>query len=71
MKEPAIMKSKKINLYEHVADTIARLINQGTFQPGDRVPSIRALSRQMHVSIATVMEAYRCLEDRELIEARP
>jgi DNA-binding transcriptional MocR family regulator len=71
MKEPAIMKSKKINLYEQVADTIARLINQGTFQPGDRVPSIRALSRQMHVSIATVMEAYRCLEDRELIEARP
>jgi len=65
------MKSKKINLYEQVADTIARLINQGTFQPGDRVPSIRALSRQMHVSIATVMEAYRCLEDRELIEARP
>jgi len=65
------MKSKKINLYEKVADDLARLIDQGTFRPGDRIPSVRGLSRQMNISIATVMEAYRLLEDRELIEARP
>lgn len=65
------MKNKEINLYEKVADNIAHLIDRGTFRPGDRVPSIRGLSRQMNVSIATVLEAYRLLEDRDLIEARP
>ena len=65
------MKGKEIHLYEKVADDLARLIDQGTFRPGDRIPSIRGLSRQRGVSIATVMEAYRLLEDRDLIEARP
>ena len=65
------MKNKGINLYEAVAGHITGLIEQGTFRPGDRIPSIRGLSRQKKVSITTVMEAYRLLEDRELIEARP
>lgn len=65
------MKGKTINLYEKVAEDMAQLIDQGTFRPGDRIPSIRLLSRQRKVSIATVMEAYRLLEDRGLIEARP
>ena len=65
------MKNKEFNLYEKVAADMARLIDQGTFRPGDRIPSIRGLSRQKKVSITTVMEAYRLLEDRELIEARP
>jgi DNA-binding transcriptional MocR family regulator len=65
------MKNKEINLYEKVADNLAGLIDQGIFRPGDRIPSIRGLSLQKKVSITTVMEAYRLLEDRELIEARP
>jgi DNA-binding transcriptional MocR family regulator len=65
------MKNKEFNLYEKVAADMARLIDQGTFRPGDRIPSIRGLSRQKNVSMTTVMEAYRLLEDRELIEARP
>jgi len=59
------------NLYEQVADRIAGLIEQRTFRPGDRIPSVRHLSRQFRVSITTVTQAYRCLEDRGLIEARP
>ncbi len=47
------------------------MIDQGAFHMGDRIPSIRALSRQLDVSISTVMEAYRLMEDRGLIEARP
>jgi len=71
MKEQALAKDKKINLYEKVADEVARSIDQGTFRPGDRVPSIRGISRRVQVSISTVLEAYRLLEDRQLIEARP
>jgi DNA-binding transcriptional MocR family regulator len=58
-------------LYDHVAAEIADLIARGTYAPGDRIPSIRALSRKLRVSINTVMEAYAQLEARRLVEARP
>lgn len=58
-------------LYEKVANEIARLIEQGTFRAGDRVPSIRQLSKKFAVSINTIMQAYTMLEDKRLIEARP
>src|SRR6185369_15415173 len=58
-------------LYEQVALEISGLIEQGTFRAGDRVPSIRQLSRRFDVSINTVMQAYTLMEDQRLIEARP
>jgi DNA-binding transcriptional MocR family regulator len=58
-------------LYERVAERIQTLIQSGTLQPGERVPSVRKLSAQFAVSVSTVLEAYRLLEDRALIEARP
>lgn len=59
------------NLYEQVADRLHALIREGTLQPGDRLPSVRKLKAQLAVSVSTVMEAYRLLEDRGLICARP
>ena len=58
-------------LYEQVANRICYLIEQGTLRPGEKVPSIRSLSKQLQVSINTVKEAYSQLEDRQFIEARP
>jgi DNA-binding transcriptional MocR family regulator len=58
-------------LYEQVAGRVTGLIDQGTFETGGRIPSVRKLSGQLGVSISTVMEAYRLLEDRGVIEARP
>ena len=58
-------------LYEDVADRVGTLIEDGTLRPGDRIPSVRRLHGQWSVSISTVLEAYRLLEDRGLIEARP
>jgi len=58
-------------LYERVADHISQLIDQGTLQAGERLPSIRKLSSQMDVSISTVLQAYMILENRKSIEARP
>lgn len=57
-------------LYERVAGEMAGLIEQGTFRVGDKVPSIRQLSRRFDVSINTAMQAYAVLEDRRVIEAR-
>ncbi len=58
-------------LYQDVADRVGALIEDGTMRPGDRIPSVRRLHGQWSVSVSTVLEAYRLLEDRGLIEARP
>ncbi len=58
-------------LYEQVADRIQSLIREGTLAPGDRLPSVRKLKQQLSVSMSTVLEAYRLLEDRGIITARP
>ncbi len=58
-------------LYEQIADRIARLIRKGTYRTGERIPSVRTLSRQMDVSISTIVKAYFHLENQGLIEARP
>ena len=58
-------------LYKRVALRISELIEHGTLRPGERIPSVRRLSEREEVSIATVMQAYRVLESRGLIEARP
>lgn len=58
-------------LYEQVAERLQRLITDGTLKPGDRLPSVRKLRQQLSVSTSTVLEAYRLLEDRGLIMARP
>ncbi|MEW5867859.1 MAG: PLP-dependent aminotransferase family protein [Chloroflexota bacterium] len=57
--------------YESLAANLARMIEGGTFRPGERIPSVRQMSRQHRVSISTVLQAYYLLEDRGLIEARP
>lgn len=62
---------EKDHLYEAIADDLTGLIEAGTFRPGDRLPSVRQLSRQKQVSVSTVLQAYMLLEDRSLIEARP
>jgi len=59
------------HLYEKVAHQITGLIEQGTLQPGERIPSVRRFSAQHGISISTVMQAYALLEDKGLIEARP
>src|SRR5512133_257368 len=57
--------------YEQVSARMSEMIEKGTYRAGERIPSIRALSRQMRVSVNTVMESYGRLENSGLIEARP
>jgi DNA-binding transcriptional MocR family regulator len=57
--------------YEEVADLIARLVDSGTLAPGSRAPSLREISEQQRVSLSTALQAYRLLEDRGVLQARP
>jgi DNA-binding transcriptional MocR family regulator len=63
--------SAQINLYEHLADELGALIADRVFAPGDRLPSIRHLAQQKRLSISTVLQALRLLEDRGLVDVRP
>lgn len=61
----------KPHRYEQIAQFIGDLLETGTLQPGMRAPSLRAIARQNKASLSTVIQAYRLLEDRGILEARP
>lgn len=61
----------KTPLYLQLARSLEEQMGRGVLRPGDRLPSVRSLSRQQGVSISTVLEAYMWLENRGAIESRP
>ncbi|MFN8382458.1 MAG: PLP-dependent aminotransferase family protein [Anaerolineales bacterium] len=58
-------------LYRSLANNIISLIEKDTYRVGERIPSVRQLSKQQRVSISTVLQAYLWLENQGWIEARP
>jgi DNA-binding transcriptional MocR family regulator len=57
--------------YERLADDVAGLIAGGVLRAGERLPSVRRLAQERRVSISTAVQAFRQLEMRGLVEARP
>ncbi len=57
--------------YQELARIISELIEGGTLRPGMRAPSVRQIAAERGMSISTVLQAYRLLEDRGVLEARP
>ncbi|MBS1681500.1 MAG: PLP-dependent aminotransferase family protein [Bacteroidetes bacterium] len=68
-------KAKKFAPRDHkyttVADRIGRLIENGAMKVGDKLLSVRALSKEQDISLSTAFQAYYHLEAKGLIEARP
>ena len=62
---------RKVPLYEKFAQDLEDQVRAGTFPVGARIPSIREASVQQEISFSTVLQAYRLLENRGVIEARP
>jgi len=63
--------NSKVLRYQELAEKLASLIRQGTYPPGERIPSVRQMSREQNLSISTVLQAYSLLESQGLIESRP
>ncbi len=57
-------------LSDRLRDRILNALHLGLLHPGDRLPSIRALWREMGVDHRVVAQAYRTLEDEGLVEVR-
>src|SRR5215475_9831801 len=65
------MRRTPVYRYEELASFITGLVDTGTLLPGSRVPSLREISERQRTSLSTALQAYRTLEDRGVLEARP
>ncbi|HJU49324.1 MAG TPA: PLP-dependent aminotransferase family protein, partial [Pseudogulbenkiania sp.] len=65
------LASANLTLYQQLAEDLSLAISRGTLPPGSRLPSVRRTAESRRLSLNTVVAAYRVLEDRGLIEARP
>lgn len=61
----------RVRLYEAIIRTLERLITEGHYRPGDRLPSEREMARAFKVSRTAVREAMSVLESAGLVDVRP
>lgn len=59
-----------IPLYVQIADRIRIAVATGDMVPGGALPSVRQLASQLRVNPATVVQAYRELEEVGVVESR-
>jgi DNA-binding transcriptional MocR family regulator len=71
MASPLRYENVSMTLYVNLAEMLGSRIENGFYRPGDRLPSVRALSVEHGVSLSTVQQAYRVLEDSGLALPRP
>jgi len=57
-------------LSEQLSAAIGERIHRGWLAPGTRLPTVRALARDLELAPNTVAKAYRALEDQGLIVGR-
>lgn len=53
----------RIPIYEQIKEQIIMLINTGVYNPGDRLPSIRSLSKELNINVNTIKRAFSELEE--------
>ena len=57
--------------FERIVKEIRTRIESGQLQPGDRIPSARAITREWGVAVATATRALAALRQEGLVTARP
>ena len=66
----AIDLNNPVPVYLQIADEIRRAVAAGVYQPGEMIPSLRAMALQLVVNPNTVQRAYEELEREGLIQVR-
>ena len=57
--------------YRQLVDQVRQALRLGILRPGDRLPTVRDVVRQIAINPNTVHRAYRELEQQGLTEGRP
>jgi DNA-binding transcriptional MocR family regulator len=58
-------------LYSRIAERLELQIENKTLKAGDKLMSLRALSKEQGISLSTAYKAYVELENKGIVEARP
>ena len=58
-------------IYEQITMQVKNLIMAGNLKEGQKLPSIRALANDLHISVITTKRAYTDLETQGFIETVP
>ena len=66
--EIIISNSSDKPIYEQVSSQIKNKIMNGTLEVGEMLPSMRALAKDLHISVITVQRAYEDLTRDGFIE---
>jgi GntR family transcriptional regulator len=62
--------SDAVPIWKQIEDGVRRLVASGSLAPGDAVPSVRELARELTVNPATVSKAYQRLTDGGVLAVR-
>ncbi len=57
----------KLSVYQQTVDKLQAKILSGEWQPGQRLPTMKQLSKQMGVSITSMREALKSMENQNVI----
>ncbi|MBC8078756.1 MAG: GntR family transcriptional regulator, partial [Gorillibacterium sp.] len=66
-----LSNSEPAPLYEQIKKQIMEQIVSGKLFPGEMLPSIRLLAKELEISVITVKKAYDDLESEGFIVTRP
>lgn len=53
----------RVPIYEQIKEQIIMLINMDVYKPGDQLPSIRVLAKELNLNVNTVKRAFTELEN--------
>jgi GntR family transcriptional regulator len=62
--------SSGVPLYVQLMEQVKHAVEIGALQPGDQLPTIRALAEELVMNSNTVVRAYRELEHEGIVELR-
>jgi len=64
-------RSSGVPAYRQLVDQVRQALQLGILRPGDQLPTVRDVVRQIAINPNTVHRAYRELEQQGLTEGRP
>lgn len=57
----------EVPIYEQIKQQIKIGMAKGTLQPGERLPSVRQLAKDIGINLHTVNKAYKQLEEEDIL----
>lgn len=60
-----------VPIYVQVVDQVQHAVEVGSLEAGDRLPTVRALAKELTVAPNTIVKAYNELQRAGIIESRP